>query len=152
MTDTNTGIVKYIPGLILCIILGWLALQWDQSIHRWQKDYQASEKILKVHTEEGKPFLPFMEYVAKNEEKYQEKLAAFERGEAKEKRDAVKAEKRERKAALQKSVSESLRGPESAVRAGEAQRARSEPDAPTTYCPFHRPKWCEPNCKHRVAK
>ena len=85
MTDTNSGVAKYIPGLILCMILGWFALQWDQSIHRWQKDYQASEKILKVHTEEGKPFLPFMEYVAKSEEKYQEKLAAFERGEAKEK-------------------------------------------------------------------
>ena len=85
MTDTNNGIVKYIPGLILCMILGWLALQWDQSIHKWQKDYQASEKILKAYTEEGKPFLSFAEYIAKSDEKYKEKLAAFERGELKEK-------------------------------------------------------------------
>ena len=85
MTDTNSGIVKYIPGFILCMILGWLALQWDQSIHKWQKDYQSSEKILKAHTDEGSPFLPFTEYAAKSTEKYKEKLAAFERGEIKEK-------------------------------------------------------------------
>lgn len=84
-SDTNGGIGKYIPGLILCIILGWLALQWDQSIHKWQKDYQESEKILKAYIKEGKPFLPFVEYKAKSEEKYKEKLVAFERGEIKEK-------------------------------------------------------------------
>ena len=65
MTDTNSGIVKYIPGLILCIILGWLALQWDQSIHKWQKDFQESEKILKANIKDGKPFLPFAEYIQK---------------------------------------------------------------------------------------
>ena len=86
MTDTNGGIVKYIPGLILCMILGWLALQWDQSIHKWQKDYQESEKILKAYdAKEGQPFLSFAEYTAKSEEKYKEKLAVFERGETKEK-------------------------------------------------------------------
>lgn len=85
MTDTNSGIVKYIPGLILCVILGWLALQWDQSIHKWQKDYQESEKILKAYIKEGKSVLPFDEYRAKSEEKYKEKFVAFERGEIKEK-------------------------------------------------------------------
>ena len=85
MTDTNGGIVKYVPGLILCMILGWLALQWDQSIHKWQKDFQESEKILKANIKDGKPFLSFAEYMAKSDEKYKEKLAAFERGEIKEK-------------------------------------------------------------------
>lgn len=85
MTDTNSGIVKYIPGLILCVILGWLALQWDQSIHKWKKDYQESEKILKAYIKEGKSVLPFDEYRAKSEEKYKEKFVAFERGEIKEK-------------------------------------------------------------------
>ncbi len=85
MTDRNSGIVKYIPGLILCIILGWLALQWDQSIHKWQKDFQESEKILKAHIKDGKPFLSFAEYMTKSEEKYKEKLAAFASGEIKEK-------------------------------------------------------------------
>lgn len=85
MADTNGGIVKYIPGLILCMILGWLALQWDQSIHKWRKDYQESEKILMVYAKEGQPFLSFAEYAGKSEEKYKEKLAAFKRGETKEK-------------------------------------------------------------------
>jgi len=85
MADTNGGIVKYIPGLILCMILAWLALQWDQSIHNWRKDYQESEKILNAYAKEGQPFLSFAEYAEKSEEKYKEKLAAFERGETKEK-------------------------------------------------------------------
>lgn len=85
MTDTNDGIVKYIPGLILCMILGWLALQWDQSIHKWQKDFQESEKILKANIKDGKPFLSFAEYIATSDEKYKEKLAAFESGKIKEK-------------------------------------------------------------------
>ena len=85
MTDTNSGVMKYVPGFILCIILGWLALQWDQSIHIWQKDYQESEKILKAYLNEGKPLLRFDEYVAKSEGKYKEKLSAFEHGDIKEK-------------------------------------------------------------------
>ena len=85
MTDTHSGVMKYVPGFIFCIILGWLALQWDQSIHKWQKDNQESEKILKPYLNEGKPLLPFDEYVAKSEEKYKEKLSAFEHGAIKEK-------------------------------------------------------------------
>lgn len=85
ISDTDGGIGKYIPGLILCIILGWLALQWDYSIHGWEKDYLESDKILKTYAKEGKPFLPFDEYKAKSEEKYKEKLGVFERGEIKEK-------------------------------------------------------------------
>lgn len=85
MQDMNGGVLKYAPGLILCIILGWLALQWDQSIHKWQKDFQESEKILKASQKEGGVFLSFPEYTEEREKKYQEKLVAFERGEIKEK-------------------------------------------------------------------
>lgn len=85
MQDMNGGVLKYVPGLILCIILGWLALQWDQSIHKWQKDFQESEKILKASQKEGGVFLSFPEYTEEREKKYQEKLVAFERGEIKEK-------------------------------------------------------------------
>jgi uncharacterized integral membrane protein (TIGR00698 family) len=85
MSDNNDGIAKYFPGFILCIILGWISLQWDFSIHKWQKEYQACEKILTTYTQDRKPFLPFAEYTAKSDEKYKEKLAAFERGEIKEK-------------------------------------------------------------------
>ena len=84
-SDTNGGIGKYIPGLILCMILGWVALQWDQFIHRWQNDYLESEKILKADKKEGKPFLSFDEYRAKKEEGYKEKVDAFNHGKVKEK-------------------------------------------------------------------
>ncbi|MFZ5906745.1 MAG: YeiH family protein [Nitrospirota bacterium] len=85
MSDTHGSIVKYIPGLILCMILGWLALQWDQSIHRWQKDYQESAKILKAYEQEGNALVSFAEYKTDKETNYAEKLAAFERGEIQKK-------------------------------------------------------------------
>jgi uncharacterized integral membrane protein (TIGR00698 family) len=62
-----------------------MALQWDQSIHKWQKDFQESEKILKASQKDGAVFLSFAEYTEDREKKYKEKLAAFERGEIKEK-------------------------------------------------------------------
>ena len=77
--------MKYVPGLILCMILGWLALQWDTSIHKWQKGHQESKKILKAYDKEEQPFFSFTEYAAIKEKKYKEKLAAFESGETKDK-------------------------------------------------------------------
>ena len=72
---------KMLPGLVLCVIFGWLALQWDSSIHAWEKDAKESEKILKAE-KEGKPILTYDEYVqkskegfAKKEEDYKAKLA-----------------------------------------------------------------------------
>lgn len=85
MQDKNGSILHYVPGFVLCIILGWMALQWDQSIHKWQKDFQESEKILKASQKEGWVFLSFPEYRGEREKKYQEKVAAFERGEIKDK-------------------------------------------------------------------
>ena len=84
-SDTNSGIGKYIPGLILCMILGWVALQWDQSIHRWQKDFQLSEKFLKAYAKEGKTLPTFNEYRTKGEEDYDKNLGAFKRGKIREK-------------------------------------------------------------------
>jgi len=56
--------------------------------------------------------------------------------EVRARREAVKAEKRGRKANLAAEVSAAL-----PVRTS---------DAPT-YCPFHRPKYCAPECRHRVS-
>jgi uncharacterized integral membrane protein (TIGR00698 family) len=77
------GLLKYIPGLILCMILGWSALQWDHSIHGWQKDLKECQKILKA-TADLKPPLPFDEYKAKHAEKYEEQLAFYKQGTLKE--------------------------------------------------------------------
>lgn len=77
------GLLKYIPGLILCMILGWLALQWDHSIHGWQKDLKECQKILKATADQKAP-LPFDEYKAKHAEKYEEQLAFYKQGTLKE--------------------------------------------------------------------
>jgi uncharacterized integral membrane protein (TIGR00698 family) len=77
------GLLKYIPGLILCMILGWLALQWDHSISGWQKDFKECQKILKA-TADQKPPLPFDEYKSKHAEKYKEQLALYKQGTLKE--------------------------------------------------------------------
>lgn len=77
------GPLKYIPGLIVCMILGWLALQWDHSIHGWEKDFKGCQKILKANADQ-KPPLPFDEYKAKQEEKYKEQLALYKQGTLKE--------------------------------------------------------------------
>ncbi len=76
------GLLKYIPGLILCMILGWLALQWDHSIKGWQKDYKECQKILKANAK-GEPPFGFDEYKAKREERYKGQLALYKQGVAK---------------------------------------------------------------------
>ncbi|MBA3019454.1 MAG: YeiH family protein [Proteobacteria bacterium] len=75
----QNGLLKYIPGLILCMILGWSALQWDYSMHGWQKDFEACQKILKTNADQKSP-LPFDEYKAKHAEKYKEQLLFYKQG------------------------------------------------------------------------
>lgn len=75
----QNGLLKYIPGLILCMILGWSALQWDYSMHGWQKDFEECQKILKANADHKSP-LPFDEYKAKHAEKYKEQLLLYKQG------------------------------------------------------------------------
>lgn len=70
------GLPKMIPGLLVCIILGWAALQWDTSIHRWEAEYKAADKILKAE-KEGKPFLAYDEYKAKQADSYAKKQEEY---------------------------------------------------------------------------
>ena len=70
------GLPKMIPGLLVCMILGWAALQWDTSIHRWESEYKAAEKILKAE-KEGKAFLPYEEYKAKQADSYAKKQEEY---------------------------------------------------------------------------
>jgi uncharacterized integral membrane protein (TIGR00698 family) len=65
-----------LPGLVLCMIFGWLALQWDTSIHSWEKDAKESEKVLKAWNE-GKPVLGYDDYVAASKEKFAAKEAEY---------------------------------------------------------------------------
>lgn len=75
----QNGLQKYIPGLILCMILGWSALQWDYSMNGWQKNFKECQKILKANAEHKSP-LAFDEYKAKPAEKYKEQLLLYKQG------------------------------------------------------------------------
>ena len=78
------GLPKMLPGLLLCIVLGWLALQWDETTHTWATNQKEAAAILKAE-KEGKPILPFAEYKAKKEDGYKAKVKEFEEGKAKQK-------------------------------------------------------------------
>lgn len=78
------GLPKMLPGLILCLLFGYAALQWDHTVSAWNTSHQEASKILKAKTED-KPFATFDEYKAGKDEKYKEALAKFEAGEAKDK-------------------------------------------------------------------
>lgn len=82
-STSETGIASAIPGLILCIVLGWLALQWDHSIHEWQKDFEESQKILEAKTG-GEPFEAFDVYKSKRQAKYEGQLVLYKQGAIKE--------------------------------------------------------------------
>lgn len=69
-----------LPGLILCVVLGWLALQWDVTMGELRRDFRASEAVLKPYLERGEPIPPYEEYVKKKEDRYQEALNRYQLG------------------------------------------------------------------------
>lgn len=71
---------KILPGLILCIVLGWLALQWDASMGELRKGYRESQAILKPHLELGKPIAPYDDYVKAKEDTYKGALTLYQLG------------------------------------------------------------------------
>lgn len=75
---------KMLPGLLLCVMLGWLALQWDEMTSVWANNQKEAAAILKVE-KDGKPILPFAEYKAKKDESFKAKMKEFEEGKAKQK-------------------------------------------------------------------
>ncbi len=79
------GLPKMLPGLILCMILGWLALQWDQTMHANQVGYKEATTILKPYKELAKPIVPYDEYMKLKEDAYKGSLTLFELGLEKEK-------------------------------------------------------------------
>lgn len=69
-----------IPGLILCIIMGWLALQWDHTMSGYRRGYGEAEKILKPYKELGKPLATYEEYKAKKEDAYKGAMTLYQMG------------------------------------------------------------------------
>lgn len=78
------GFPKMVPGLILCVVFGWLALQWDQTTHRWAGELKEAQSVLKSRTD-GKSFGTYDSYMKGKTEKYKQAVTKFESGEVKEK-------------------------------------------------------------------
>ena len=80
MSDSGkSGFLQYVPGLILCMILGWLGLQWDHSIKGWDKKHNESRQILQS-LDEGESPLLYHEYTALKDRRYKEMLTLYEQG------------------------------------------------------------------------
>lgn len=74
------GLPAMLPGLILCMLFGWAALQWDHSISQLQKGFKESKTILKPHKEMGKPFVPYDEYARLKADEYKGAMSLYEMG------------------------------------------------------------------------
>jgi uncharacterized integral membrane protein (TIGR00698 family) len=78
------GLPKMLPGLILCMILGWGALQWDTSVHKWAGDLREVNAVLKIK-QDGKEFPDFAAYKTGKDDKFKQAMADFEAGKVKQK-------------------------------------------------------------------
>lgn len=63
---------KMLPGLILCAIFGWAALQWDQTMSKWNTHFKEAEKVLKA-VNEGKAPADYAAYKQKHKESFDKK-------------------------------------------------------------------------------
>lgn len=71
-----------LPGLILCAVFGWLALQWDATMSGWNRDFKEAEKVLK-EVGEGKAPATFAEYKQKQTDGFAKRTEKFKADEAK---------------------------------------------------------------------
>ena len=71
-----------LPGLILCAVFGWLALQWDATMSGWNRDFKEAEKVLK-EVNEGKAPATFAEYKQKQTDGFAKRTEKFKADEAK---------------------------------------------------------------------
>lgn len=69
---------KMLPGLILCMVFGWAALQWDVTTSGWSVGYAESTKLLKAAEKEGGVLAPFADYTAKSKAAFAAKEADYQ--------------------------------------------------------------------------
>ena len=67
---------KMLPGLILCAVFGWLALQWDATMSKWNNHFKEAEKVLKA-VNEGKAPADFAPYKQKHADGLAKKTEEF---------------------------------------------------------------------------
>jgi uncharacterized integral membrane protein (TIGR00698 family) len=87
---------KMLPGLILCAVFGWAALQWDSTMSKWNNHFKEAEKVLKA-VNEGKAPANYAEYKQKQADGFAKRTEDFKAAEAKYK-EAVAAGDKEAKA------------------------------------------------------
>jgi len=85
-----------LPGLILCAVFGWAALQWDSTMGNWNRDFKEAERVLKA-VNEGKAPADYAEYKQKQADGFAKRTEAFKEAEAKYK-EAVAAGDKDAKA------------------------------------------------------
>jgi uncharacterized integral membrane protein (TIGR00698 family) len=71
-----------LPGLILCVVFGWLALQWDVTMSKWNNHHKEAEKILKA-VNEGKAPADYAAYKQKQADSLAKKTEEFKAAEEK---------------------------------------------------------------------
>lgn len=79
---------KMLPGLILCAVFGWAALQWDATMSKWNNHFKEAEKVLKA-VNEGKAPADYAAYkqkiadgVAKKNEEFKAAQEAYKAAQA----------------------------------------------------------------------
>jgi len=73
---------KMLPGLILCAVFGWMALQWDATMSKWNNHFKEAEKVLKA-VNEGKAATDYAEYKQKHADSFAKRTEDFKAAEAK---------------------------------------------------------------------
>ena len=71
---------KMLPGLILCAVFGWMALQWDATMSKWNNHFKEAEKVLKA-VNEGKAPADYAEYKQKHTDSFTKKTEEFKAAE-----------------------------------------------------------------------
>jgi hypothetical protein len=79
------GLPRMLPGLILCIVFGWSALQWDQTTHRWAGEFKEASAIVKLKQDNKLP-ADYDAYKTGKNDKYKAALEKFKAGEVNERR------------------------------------------------------------------
>jgi uncharacterized integral membrane protein (TIGR00698 family) len=74
------GLPKMLPGLIVCVILGWLALQWDHTIGDLRKGYKEAASVIKPFKDLGQPIPSYDDYVKNKEDAYKKAMTLYQSG------------------------------------------------------------------------
>lgn len=69
-----------LPGLIVCVILGWLALQWDVSMGELRKGHREANALVNSFKNLNKPIPSYENYVKNKEDGYKGLLTLHQLG------------------------------------------------------------------------